>query len=99
MMASDISLDEKLDRFVDAYHTRLARHPYLLGHVISEAARHPEFVGDLYSAERRKAARRTVERVREQINQRAKRKKIAPVPADHGEWICAQRGRYRGGQL
>jgi len=27
MMASDISLDEKIDRFVDAYHTRLAKHP------------------------------------------------------------------------
>jgi len=39
-------------------------------------------VGDFYSAERRKAARRTVERVREQINERAKRKKIAPVAAD-----------------
>jgi len=26
MMASDISLDEKIDRFVDAYHTRLAKH-------------------------------------------------------------------------
>ena len=27
MMASDISLDKKIDRFVDAYHTRLAKHP------------------------------------------------------------------------
>ena len=75
MMASDISLDEKIDRFVDAYHTRLAKHPYLLAYVISEAARHPDFVDDFYSAERRKAARRAVERVREQINERAKRKK------------------------
>jgi AcrR family transcriptional regulator len=82
MMASDISLDEKIDRFVDAYHTRLAKHPYLLGYVIGEAARHPDFVDDFYSAERRKAARRAVERVGEQINERAKRKKIAPVPAD-----------------
>jgi hypothetical protein len=29
MMASDLSLDAKIDRFVDAYHTRLTRHPYL----------------------------------------------------------------------
>ena len=36
MLGSDISLDEKIERFVDAYHTRLARHPYLLGYVISE---------------------------------------------------------------
>ena len=56
--------------------------PYLLGYVISEAARHPDFVGDFYSAERREAARRMLEHVREQINERAKRKKIAPVAAD-----------------
>jgi len=36
MMASDLSLDEKIDRFVDGYHRRLMRHPYLLPHVISE---------------------------------------------------------------
>ena len=82
MMASDISLDEKIDRFVDAYHTRLAKHPYLLGYVMSEAARHPDFVGDFYSVERRQAARRMLERVREQIDEAAKRKKIAPVAAD-----------------
>jgi len=39
MIGSDISLDEKIERFVDAYHTRLAKHPYLLGYVIGEAAR------------------------------------------------------------
>jgi AcrR family transcriptional regulator len=82
MLGSDISLDEKIERFVDVYHTRLAKHPYLLGYVIGEAARHPDFVDDFYSAERRKAARRSLERVEQQINERAKRKKIAPVPAD-----------------
>ena len=82
MLGSDISLDEKIERFVDAYHTRLAKHPYLLAYVIGEAARHPDFVGGFYSTERRKAARRSLERVREQIDERAKRKKITPVPAD-----------------
>ena len=82
MLGSDISLDEKIDRFVDAYHTRLAKHPYLLGYVIGEAARHPDFVDDFYSVERRRAARRSLERVEAQINERAKRKKIAPVSAD-----------------
>lgn len=48
MLGSDISLDEKIERFVDAYHTRLAEHPYLLGYVIGEAARHPDFVDDFY---------------------------------------------------
>ena len=82
MIGSDISLEEKIDRFVDAYHTRLARHPYLLGYVIGEAARHPDFVNVFYSAERRKAARRSLDRVEQQINERAKQKQIAPVPAD-----------------
>jgi AcrR family transcriptional regulator len=27
MMASDLPLDNKIDRFVDAYHTTLTRHP------------------------------------------------------------------------
>jgi TetR/AcrR family transcriptional regulator len=52
MMASDLSLDDKIDRFVNAYHTRLTRHPYLLPYVISEAARHPDLVDDFYSSER-----------------------------------------------
>jgi AcrR family transcriptional regulator len=82
MMASDLSLDDKVDRFVDAYYTRLARHPYLLAYVISEAARHPDFLDDFYSAERRQAARRMIEKLREQIGERAKQGKTAPVSAD-----------------
>ena len=80
MMASDISLDEKIDRFVDAYHTRLAKHPYLLGYVIGEAARHPDFVDDFYSAERRKAARRSLERVRtaDQRTRQAEKDRACP---------------------
>ena len=76
MLGSDISLDERIDRFVDAYHTRLAKHPYLLGYVISEAARHPDFVDDFYSAERRKAARQSLERVEQQINERASKRRL-----------------------
>ncbi len=34
MMASDLSLGDKIDRFVDAYHTTLTRHPYLMAYVI-----------------------------------------------------------------
>ena len=47
-------------------------------------------VGDFYLAERRKAARRTVERVRERINERAKQKNIAPVAAD--QFLVTLRG-------
>src|SRR5436190_3094015 len=82
MMASDLSLDDKIDRFVDAYHATLTRHPYLLAYVISETARHPDLVDDFYSAERRQAARRMVDKLREQIDQHAKAKRIAPVFAE-----------------
>ena len=82
MMASDFPLDVKIDRFVDAYHSKLTRHPYLLAYVISEGARRPDFVEDFYSDERRRAARRMLGRLREQIDEQAKAKNIAPVPAD-----------------
>ena len=82
MMASDLSLDDKIDRFVDGYHTTLTRHPYLLAYVISEAARHPDLVDDFYSGERRQAARRMINKLREQIDEHVKAKKIAPVSAD-----------------
>ena len=58
MMASDLPLDDKIDRFVDAYHRRLTRHPDLLPYVIGEAARHPDLVDNFYSPERRQAAHR-----------------------------------------
>src|SRR5690349_12574874 len=71
MLASDLSLDQKIDRFVDAYHERLTRHPYLLAYVISEAARHPNLVDDFYSSERRQIARRMITKLREQIGAHA----------------------------
>ena len=82
MMSSDIPLDDKIDRFVDAYHARLTRHPYLLAYVISEASRHPDFVNDFYSSERRQAARQMIERLRGQIDERARASKIVPVSAE-----------------
>jgi TetR/AcrR family transcriptional regulator len=82
MMASDLSLDEKIDRFVDAYHTKLTRHPYLLAYVISEAVRHPDFAEAFYSPERHEAVRRMLDRLREQIDERAKAKQVAPISTD-----------------
>ena len=82
MLASDLLLHDKIDRFVDAYHTRLAKHPYLLAYVISEAARHPDFVGDFYSPERREAAQRMLAPLQAQLNECARLKGIAPIAAD-----------------
>ena len=81
MLASDLSLDDKIDRLVEAYHARLTRHPYLLAYVISEAARHPDLLDDFYSSERRLAARRMIDKLREQLDDLAKAKRIAPISA------------------
>lgn len=79
MMASDVPLDEKIDRFVDAYITRMARHPYLAAYVVAEASRHPEFVNDFYSAGRVAAARRMVSKLRSQIDAEIKKGRMARV--------------------
>jgi AcrR family transcriptional regulator len=82
MMASDLPLDHKIDRFVDAYYATLMRHPYLMAYVISEAARHPELVEGFYSPERRKAARRMLHKLREQIGDGVRTKQMRPVSAE-----------------
>jgi AcrR family transcriptional regulator len=82
MMASELPLGEKIDQFVDSYHERLTRHPYLLVFALSEAARRPDLVQGFYTPERRRAARRMMSKLREQIDEEVKRKKLAPVPAD-----------------
>jgi AcrR family transcriptional regulator len=83
MMASDLPLGDKIDRFVDAYHTTLTRHPYLMAYVISEAARHPDLVEDFYSPARRRAARRMIEKLRDQIDDGVKSKEMRPLSAEH----------------
>jgi hypothetical protein len=82
MLASDLPLDDKIDQFVDSYHTVLTKHPYLLVFALSESARHPEIARDFYSLERRKHARRMIGKLRAQLDERAKRTKSRPVSAE-----------------
>ena len=82
MLASDLPLHDKIDQFVDAYHTRLTRHPYLLAYVISEAARRPEMLEHFYSPERRRAARRMVGKLQKQIEGEVKARRMAPISAE-----------------
>jgi AcrR family transcriptional regulator len=82
MMTSDLSLGRKIERLVDAYHTTLTRHPYLIAYVISEAARHPGLVKDLHSPERRRAARRMIDKLQEQIDAGVKAKTMRPLSAE-----------------
>jgi AcrR family transcriptional regulator len=82
MMASDLPLDDKIDRFVDAYHATLTRHPYLMAYVISEAARHPDLLQEFYTPERRLAARRMIAKLRQQIDDGVRARTMAPVSAE-----------------
>lgn len=82
MLASDLSLADKIDHYVDSYHKLLTRHPYLLTYIVSEAARRPEFLDDFYSAERRQAARRMVDKLRDQIDEQVRKKGMTPVSAE-----------------
>lgn len=49
-LGSDASIEEKIDRIVDAYLDNLARSPFLPGYVISELHHHPERVPQLISS-------------------------------------------------
>jgi AcrR family transcriptional regulator len=82
MMASDLPLDDKIDRYVDAYHATLTRHPYLMAYVISESTRHPELVESFYSQERRRAARRMFDKLQAQIDDCVKAKRMPSVSAE-----------------
>jgi AcrR family transcriptional regulator len=72
MLASEISLDEKIDRLVEAYYGTLTKHPYLLVYVVSEAARHPKLVEDFYTPERKLAAKGMIATLRRQLEEKAR---------------------------
>lgn len=79
MMASNASLDDKIDFFVEAYLTRFVQHPYLAAYVVSEASRNPGFVTAFYSSARGEAARLMADKLRQQIAEEVAAGRIAPV--------------------
>jgi TetR/AcrR family transcriptional regulator len=81
-MASDAALGGKIDQFVDAYLTRLKRHPYIPAYVLGETARRPELVSALFSSGRGAAARRMVRKLREQIAEEVGKGSMAQVTAE-----------------
>src|SRR5262245_60314163 len=48
-LASDITLDEKIDRLVGIYLDNLSKNPFLPGYLISELHHHPERIDQLIS--------------------------------------------------
>lgn len=82
IVASDLPLDDKIDRLVDSYHAMLMAHPYLLVFTVSEAARRPALLRDFYSGERRRAARRMFGKLSQQIDEQVKAGNMAPMSAE-----------------
>jgi AcrR family transcriptional regulator len=82
MLSSELPLDEKIDRFVDAYHFMLTRHPYLLTYVLSEIARHPSLLQRVHSSESRRAARAMFGTLRRQIDEALESRGAPPVSAE-----------------
>src|SRR5687768_8536696 len=50
VMASDLELEEKVERIVHTYLDQLSRRPYIPGYVISEITHHPDRLPKLFEA-------------------------------------------------
>jgi AcrR family transcriptional regulator len=82
IMGSEAPLDAKVDEAVDSYLTRLSRHPYLAGYIVSEASHHPERVLSAYAGETGKAMQVMIRRLRKQIEAEAAAGRMAAVTAE-----------------
>jgi AcrR family transcriptional regulator len=82
MLASDLPLDDKIDRVVEIYYGTLTKHPYLLVYIVSEAARHPKLVEEIYTPERKLMARGMIATLRRQLEEKARTEKTSPISAD-----------------
>lgn len=82
ILASDLELEQKIERVVEAYLDQLSRRPYLPGYIISELTHHPDRVLALVSslAEGRMGAQ-VIRKLRQQIQRRRKAGTIAPITA------------------
>ena len=82
LLASELALDDKIDRLVEAYYDTLTKHPYLLVYVVSEAARHPQLVDEIYTPERKLAARGMIATLRRQLEEKARAENTVPLSAE-----------------
>lgn len=82
IMASDASLDEKVDGVVATYIEQISRRPYLPGYILSELAHHPERMVGVFSEVVGSAPRRVVRKLQDQIDAGVKAGELAPVGAE-----------------
>ena len=82
IMASDIELEEKIERTVETYLVQLSLRPYLPGYILSELAHRPERVLALVSAAQGRIKNRALRKLRHQIERRREAGTIAPITAE-----------------
>ena len=79
ILTSDLSFREKIAHYIDVVVDYGLRYPYLENFIISETARHPEKIRDICSRDRLRSS----ELIREALEEECRRKRIAPVSAEH----------------
>lgn len=79
ILSSDLSFREKMARYIDAVVDYGLKYPYLENFIISETARNPEKIREFCSRDKNKSS----DLIREQLEAEIKKKKIAPISAEH----------------
>jgi len=80
VMASDLELEEKVERIVHTYLDQLSRRPYIPGYVISEITHHPDRLPKLFEAVAANQVRkRVLTKLKRQIDERVAAGTLAPI--------------------
>lgn len=79
ILTMDIPFREKIALYIDVVIDYGLTYPYLENFIISETARHPDRIREFCSKDRLKA----VDLIRDDLEAEIRRKKIAPISAEH----------------
>jgi AcrR family transcriptional regulator len=78
-LSSDLPFREKIAHYISAIVDYGLTYPYLENFIISETAKHPDKLKDICSKDRVKSS----DMIREQLEAEIRKKKIAPISAEH----------------
>jgi TetR/AcrR family transcriptional regulator len=79
ILSSDLPFREKIARYIDTVVEYGLKYPYLENFIISETARHPDKIRNFCSKHPVKSS----DLIREQLENEIRKKKIAPITAEH----------------
>ncbi len=86
ILASDVSLDDKIDKLIALYLDNLSKHPYLPGYILSELHHHPERIPQLLEfvlgAPPQAVMSPVFEKLRVQIDERVAAGTMRPISAE-----------------